>query len=176
MDRKIEYLKLSSVPINKLLDKKLVVGATGITLTIFDGNETPYYESWFKNPEVTQFLRVPPVQGFMLHSTSNPLKQYYRINHPIFGFIGHLGTSSQEDDISSCEVSIVMGVTEAWGKGIATQVLNSIINNLKNLGCRKIILTSHPDNLATRKIAEKFNFKETDSLTTEELVFQLKLQ
>jgi RimJ/RimL family protein N-acetyltransferase len=78
-------------------------------------------------------------------------------NGEILGHIEFFKTVSYLDEY---ELSYLVYPTEQRGKGIATEAVNLLVRYLfETKQVNRIRLVIHPDNLASRKLAEKCGFK-----------------
>lgn len=148
--------------------------ATGILLKPFNGSESTQYEVWLdrrRSPEIMQYLHpntpftsnpneTATAKEFVDYLVKDPHVVYYRIEHPVQGFVGHIGLSSIKYDEMSCALSFVLGERSTWGKGIATNAVKTLLPHLKELGFKKLTANARVENTRSRSVLQKF-FQET---------------
>jgi RimJ/RimL family protein N-acetyltransferase len=110
----------------------------------------------------------PLIYGFFLHQ-NGPLfweehhsfwinrfnrEDYFIIflNRPI----GHIALSKMNTEYP--EISILIGETTLWGKGIATEVLSGFIEKMKINGLRNLSAVIRDDNFSSIRLFEKNGF------------------
>jgi RimJ/RimL family protein N-acetyltransferase len=142
----------------KLKNEPIVDEDSGIVLFPFDGGEAPWYEVWFKDPKVTKYLSISISSNeFVSRVTQNPRCAYYRIIHPLYGFIGHGSLKEIDMQQMTCERSIVIGETAYWNKGIGTRVGEMLIRRATELGFQRMRAEAHQDNIASvRNLTKQF--------------------
>lgn len=152
--------------IQKLKGEVVRDNQTGITLTPFDGTEAEQYKKWFSDPEVLKFLHpntpftTDPdnkvsIEEFIKFVCDDPGIAYFRIEHPAYGFIGHISLSAINLNDMSFSEGFVLGEKEYWGKGIMTTVDQMILGRAKNLGFKTAKAIAILDNTASIKILTK---------------------
>jgi RimJ/RimL family protein N-acetyltransferase len=110
----------------------------------------------------------PLIYGFFLHQ-NGPLFWQEHHNFWINRFnredyfiifldrpIGHIALSKMNTEYP--EISILIGETTLWGKGIATEVLSGFIEKMKNNGLRNLSAVIRDDNFASIRLFEKNGF------------------
>jgi RimJ/RimL family protein N-acetyltransferase len=85
---------------------------------------------------------------------------------PSGGFVGHAGLLAQVvDDLSETEIAYWI-VREHWGRGLATEAASaSRDHGFQTLGRARLISIIHPDNRASRRVAEKVGLRVEKSAT-----------
>jgi RimJ/RimL family protein N-acetyltransferase len=143
---------------------------SGIRLVPFDGSEIKSYSRWFdrdfhseemkyqheKTPYTTDPSLQVPIPEFVDFMIKSPHHVMFRIEHPQYGFVGHVSISGIDYGQMSCWLGYHIGDKEMWGKGIGTQAVGLILDYLKDKDFRAVYSWSHPDNRASVKILEKF--------------------
>jgi RimJ/RimL family protein N-acetyltransferase len=110
----------------------------------------------------------PLIYGFFLHQ-NGPLfweehhnfwiNRFNREDYFIIYFhrpIGHIALSKMNTEYP--EISILIGETTLWGKGMATEVLSSFIEKMKNNGLRNLSAVIRDDNFGSKRLFEKNGF------------------
>ncbi|MFH0973094.1 MAG: GNAT family N-acetyltransferase [Patescibacteria group bacterium] len=152
--------------IQKLKSEVVRDNQTGITLTPFNGSEVDKYKEWFSDPEVLKFLhpntpftkdpsKKVSVEEFIRYICEDPGSAYFRIEHPTYGFVGHISLSSINLNNMSFSEAYVIGEKQHWGKGIMTTVDTMILNRAKGLGFKTAKAIAISDNTASIKILTK---------------------
>jgi len=74
--------------------------------------------------------------------------------------LGHIEFFKTVNYLDEYELSYQVYATQQRGKGVATEAVNLLVNYLfETKRVNRIRLVIHPDNLASRKLAEKCGFK-----------------
>lgn len=172
--------------VQSLKTEPIVDRESGIQLVPFDGShvEVEMYEKWFNDPEVCRYLHPNTpytdnseqrgtVKEFIRYMTTHPAFAYYRIIHPLYGFIGHQSAAVINIEERSCYIGYVIGEKQCWGKGIGSVVTRMLLDRLKEVGMRKVKANAHIENVASIKILTKY-FGE-GKVDGESIEFQLDL-
>lgn len=76
-------------------------------------------------------------------------------------FIGQVSIYNIEEDSKDCELGYFITVDETK-KGYATETLNAIVKYcFEGLGRKSVRLRIKPDNIASKRVAEKVGFRQT---------------
>ena len=144
--------KIANNEIISRLKSEEVVDQSGIKLVPFDGSEVSMYEQWFSDPDVIKYLtNKKPPQEFVDDAVQNPNKAYFRIEHPDYGFIGHVGMKKINlVQMSFCR-SMVIGRKDLWNQGIGGKVGRMLNDHVKYLGFRRVRALSYVANTASIK-------------------------
>lgn len=110
----------------------------------------------------------PLIYGFFLHQ-NGPLfweehhkfwiNRFNREDYLIIFLerpIGHIALSKMNTDYS--EISILIGETTLWGKGIATEVLSSFIDMMRKKGLKNLSAVIRDNNFGSIRLFEKNGF------------------
>lgn len=94
------------------------------------------------------------------------ITKYGLIEHPrIFAIqlkdgdvVGYCIFGSYGNDVTTVELGWILA-EEHWSKGLASEVTKELLLEAKNSGYSKAIIEFDKNNIASQKIAKKFNFK-----------------
>ena len=116
---------------------------------------------WLNNPRIKELTNTPDFTRESQQNWFNSLK--YKKDYFIQGIlykdipIGVMGLKNITE--TQAEYWGYIGEIDLWGKGIGTIIMDSAIKKAKALNLKKIYLTVLDDNVAAKRLYEKFNFK-----------------
>lgn len=125
--------------------------ARGVTLAGASIGRFPDYESWLAFDQAPAGSAHPDGYTKVAASTfvawdeaAQRIRGIIQIRHELNDFLrqygGHIGYSVPPDD---------------WGKGYATHMLALALETCDALGIRDVLITCHPDNVASARVIEK---------------------
>ena len=123
-------------------------------------------KKWFSDQDVLKFLcpNTPfttnpnekvTVEEFIEYVRNDPELAYFRIEHPAYGFIGHIGLDSIDLNYMSFFTGCVIGEKKYWGKGIGTTAEKMVLSRAKELGFKSAKASVHEDNIVSISILTK---------------------
>ncbi len=74
---------------------------------------------------------------------------------------GGYGLSRDYNDFAVGEVTSIYFLEKTWGKGYAKQLMDFMINKLREMGCKKIHIWVLEGNVRAQRFYEKYGFKKT---------------
>lgn len=126
------------------------------------------YVSWLNNSVVNCYLEsrfsthtIESTRTFVEQCLIDPTTLFLGIRSLKFGHkhIGNIKLSPIDQDHKRGEVGILIGETEVWGKGIASQAISMLIEIAKKeLGLRKLTAGCYASNLGSQKAFLKAGF------------------
>ena len=145
--------------------------ADGLELFALTADDvTPAYVSWLNDPVVTQYSEsrlmthsLESTQMFVEACRARPTSIIWgiRLVDPERVHVGNVKLDAISEVHGTAEVGILIGDRDAWGKGIATRVLEIIARISKNeLGLRKLTAGCYEDNVASIKAFERAGFTQ----------------
>ncbi len=135
---------------------------SGIQLVPFNGTEVAEHEKWFADLEVFRYLATNTpytvdrntkvaVSEFIRYTVESPMFAFFRIEHPQYGFIGHVSMNGIALDDMIFERAITIGEKQYWRQGIASTVGNMILKHAKELGFKKVMASTSEKNEGSKK-------------------------
>lgn len=146
--------------------------ADGIELFVLSCDDvTPTYVSWLNDPVVTQYSEsrfvnhsLDSTQAFVEACRARPSSIIWgiRVVEPSSAHVGNVKLDAISGVHGTAEVGILIGDREAWGRGIATRVLDVVAGIAKReLGLRKLTAGCYEDNVASIKAFERAGFLQS---------------
>lgn len=134
---------------------------------------TDRYLSWLNDPETTQGLasgRFPTsldqLQSYIRQIIDDPNSVMFAICDAVTG--DHLGNIKLDrfDWVSrTCELGLLIGDKNSWGKGIGTEVCKLVTDYaFEQLNVRKVSLTVYSNNPNAIRLYEKIGFEKEGCL------------
>lgn len=136
-------------------------------IELSDVNET--YLSWLNDLETTKGLlagRFPSslvqLQSYVENAiTDNNTVMFAICNKENDQHIGNIKLDNFDWVGRTCELGVLIGDQNSWGKGIGTEVCEMVINYaFDHLNLRKILLAVYSNNPGAIKLYEKLGFKQ----------------
>lgn len=120
---------------------------------------------WRNNPVIWKYTGSRPNQTITKEIETEWIRNVLaRLNEKRFAIVAdgrYIGnTYLTEIHNDQAEFHIFIGEQDYWGKGIATLVLDKIINFSKAIQLSKLTLEVHQDNLPAQKLYQKAGFIE----------------
>ena len=129
---------------------------------------TPAYLSWINDPETTRGL-VTGTYPSNLDSLRSYLESVSADGNSIMlaiclksadQHIGNIKLDSFDKTAMTCELGIMIGDKDSWGKGIGSEVCRLVLNYaFEQLNQRKVSLTVYDNNPGAVRLYEKIGFQ-----------------
>ena len=157
-----------------LIKKKPQVKTQRLTLKSYSEQDMDALIDLLTNPEVTSTFMVPEMKSrccaeelvrklivFSQPSDTKHLEYGIYLNGKLIGFVNDCG--AEEDEI---EIGYVIH-PQHWGHGYATEAVNAILAELREMGFRKVTAGYFSENAASLRVMEKCGMQRT-TITEEE--------
>lgn len=119
--------------------------------------------SWRSNPTIYKLFFEQSAPLYWEDHLKFWIQKTNREDYFILHFkrpIGHIAISRLDSEFP--EISILIGETTLWGKGLASKILSEFINIYSNKGLKNYSAVISKDNLASIKVFEKCGFLRED--------------
>jgi ribosomal protein S18 acetylase RimI-like enzyme len=80
------------------------------------------------------------------------------------GVRGFASWRRQHERPQTAELGAMYLSPEAWGQGLGRLLLNTVVDRMRDRGCRDAVLWVHPDNQRARRFYEAAGWKHEDEL------------
>ncbi len=127
------------------------------------------YPNWFNDPEVCKYnshgevvytkeMAINFVNSIKDDSSKIVLAVYLKRKNI---HIGNISLQKIDKKNKSAEIAYIFGEKEYWGKGLATEASQPLIDYaFKVLDLHRLYFGTHVDNIGMQKVGEKLGFKK----------------
>ncbi|MCB9802008.1 MAG: GNAT family N-acetyltransferase [Pseudomonadales bacterium] len=106
------------------------------------------------------------IASWIAHLVRDNRFAYFRIEHPMYGFIGHSAMNDISLEDMSFSRACVIGESSCWNKGIGGQVGEMLLDHAKMLGFKTVTASAHKDNIASVKnLRKQFDREEEKGMS-----------
>ncbi len=133
-----------------------------------ESDVTEKYVSWLNNPDINRYLEAR-FATHSIESVRNTVRGYWHSNTDVlFGIffkqdvtlhIGNIKISGLDRNNGVAEIGFMIGDSDYWSRGIATEVITSLCDWMfLELGLKKITAGAYANNIGSEKALIKAGF------------------
>lgn len=146
--------------------EKTIVGDRVYLRTLEPGDASEAYCRWLNDPLVNAYLRTrnattQDISNYIQEKAENPAAVLFGIFwKETDEHIGNVKLEPVDRAEGFADMGILIGNTAFWGKGVATEVTNLMVEYAwSELAIPRVILGVDTDNTAARRVYEKCGFR-----------------
>jgi RimJ/RimL family protein N-acetyltransferase len=142
-----------------------------ITYSKFNPSKALNYVNWFNDINVTFGLSpytphdFPSILKWSILVWLNKNKRYFFIKNGN-KVIGHVGLTLNKDVKTEGEISLVIGETKYWNRGIGRMAVLEMIDLAKEIKLKKIVARIYNKNLISMNLFNSLGFRSIGAKTT----------